>query len=252
MDSNQKTFRLSLVILASGVLLCLAGAVIGRSALGWILFAAGLVLTAAMLVWRFALLKEVFTSERFWALIGAAVLAVLLLTALVTMLLSGTGTNANSPAFNSQPPISGTPPTGGMPEDMVSSTAMATDTAAPTTEPTTTPTAAAATEPTSAAASVMEIFVCLNENTQVGYNLRVAPADDAAFGGLLDWGACFTVDGRAAGTPGWYHIARGQDGQAGVAIDVDEDVYQLWVKGYYLESFGNDLEALPEIVLTGN
>jgi hypothetical protein len=248
MELNQKTFRLLIIVLASGALLCLAGAVIGRSALGWILFASGLILIAAMLIWRFSQLKELFTARRFWVLIGAGALAVLLLTALVIMLLSGTGTNTASSANNNLAPVSGTPPAGAMPMPVENATATETT----TTTVTATVAATSTPEPTIKATAVAEIFVCLNEKTRVGYNLRVAPADDAAFGGLLDWGACFTVDGRAAGTSGWYHIARGQDGQVGVAVDVDESVYQLWVKGYYLESFGNDLESLPEIEVTGN
>jgi hypothetical protein len=118
---------------------------------------------------------------------------------------------------------------------------MAVITATPTIEPTTAATITATT--------VSSLFVCLNEKTQVGYNIRVAPRKDAAFGGLLNWGACFTVDGKAAGFPGWYHVTKGQDGQVGVEISVNEDTYQLWVDGYYLESFGESLDALPDVAV---
>ena len=32
-------------------------------------------------------------------------------------------------------------------------------------------------------------------------------------------------------------------------IYVDENKYQLWVDGYYLESFGNDLTALSDLTV---
>ena len=79
--------------------------------------------------------------------------------------------------------------------------------------------------------------------------MRVFPTDSSAFGGKIQAGACFVVDGKSSKYPGWYHYQKGQEAY-GVEVSVNQDTYQLWVKGYYLESFGNDLTALPEIEVT--
>jgi len=86
----------------------------------------------------------------------------------------------------------------------------------------------------------------------VGYNIRVAPKDDAAFGGTIPMAACFVVDGRSSEYPGWYKLAAGQNGSNGISIGVDDSVYQLWVKGYYIEPFSNDLETLPDVTVQAN
>lgn len=249
MESSKKMFWITLAALALGALVCLAGGIIGKSLLGWILFGVGLALVTAVLVWRFKMFKELFTDKRLWTIIGGALVIAMVTVALVVMLVSGSaGQDQYAAGAGGMPPM-GTPGAGGQPPAMGQAAATET-TAATTAVPTTMATATP--EPTATAEVVDSIYVCLNENTRIGYNPRIAPADDALFGGKIDWGSCFYVDGKAAGYPGWYHLTRGQDGTVGVEIDVNEDVYQLWVKGYYLESFGNDLEALPEITVQSN
>jgi hypothetical protein len=108
----------------------------------------------------------------------------------------------------------------------------------------------ATTAPTdaSAASGVKPVFVCLNEKAPYGLNIRVEPKVSSAYGGLIEWGVCFTVDGKAAGYPGWYHVTAGQEGSIeGFSVGVNESKYLLWVDGTYLESFGVDLDALPEL-----
>lgn len=235
MESEKKAFWLNLGVFAGGALLVLVGGIVGMSALGWILLLLGVAALAAVLVLRFSFFKNLYVTRRLWTLIGVGAALVLVVLGLILMF---TG-NANT-----QP--SAAMPAGNTPPQMATEMPLATVTEVPATA-----TVEVTSAPTSApvATTVSSIFVCLNENTQVGYNIRVAPSKDAAFGGLLNWGACFNVDGKAAGYPGWYHFAKGQKGTIGVTIDVNEETYQLWVDGYYLESFGNDLEALPEIAV---
>jgi hypothetical protein len=239
MELKNKETLLSVICLAAAAILTLVGGIIGKSVLGWILFAAGLLLVAAVIVWRLQVLQELFAGNRLPALIGGGVLALMIVTGLVVMLVSS---GAAQPG----------PMSGGMtPPPMAATTAAtavpAMDTPAPSATATVEPTAEATATP------VGPIYVCLNENTQVGYSMRIAPRKDALFGGELQWGACFTVDGQAAGVPGWYHVTRGQEGSTiGLSIDVDESKYQLWVDGYYLESFGEDLTTLPEVTVINN
>lgn len=216
--------------IGTGAVLALIGGIIGRSVLGWILFVLGIALAGGLLVWCFAQVKEWLVVRRPWTLIGGGAAGIFVVTALVLLLVS-----KNQPMAPVQPSV------------VPFATAAATKepaTATATLEPTGTPLPTA----TITATPVGPIFVCLNEKTQVGYSFRVAPRKDAAFGGEAQWGACFTVDGKAKGFPGWYHATVGQEGKVvGVSIDVDETRVQLWVDGYYLESFGVDLETLPEI-----
>jgi hypothetical protein len=231
MESILKSKWAAPAVIAAGVLLALIGGIIGRSVLGWILFVLGILLAAGIIVWRFAQVKELLLGERPWSLVGGAIAAILAITALVLMLVS-IGRSQSQPMATVQPTAA--------PIVTAAATVTATATEAPT--ETALPTA------TVTATPVGPIFVCLNENTQVGYSFRVAPRKDALHGGEAAWGACFTVDGKAKGFPGWYHVTIGQEGTAiGVSIDVDETKVQLWVDGYYLESFGVDLETLPEI-----
>lgn len=232
MESSVMNKWLAPVGIAAGVVLALIGGIFGRSIMGWILFVLGIALAGGFLAWRFGQVKAFLLNDRPLSLIGAAVSAVLVLTAVVLMLVSKGGA-MNQPMAPVQPSQ--------MPSLAATVTAEpATATQAPT--KTLLPTATMPPTP------VGSIFVCLNEQTQVGYSFRVAPRKDAAFGGQAQWGACFTVDGKAKGFPGWYHVTTGQEGTAiGVSIDVDETKIQLWVDGYYLESFGVDLETLPEI-----
>ncbi len=228
--SNGLNKWIVLVGIGAGAVLALIGGIVGKSVLGWILFLLGIVLTGGLIVWRFAQVKEWLVSKSPWTLVGGSVAGLMVIIALALMLVS-----KNQPMAPAQPSV------------VPIATATATKepaTATATLEPTGTPLPTA----TITATPVAPIFVCLNEKTQVGYSFRVAPRKDAAFGGQAQWGACFTVDGQAKGYPGWYHVTEGQEGKAiGVSIDVDETKVQLWVDGYYLESFGVDLETLPEI-----
>ena len=232
MESSMMNKWLAPAGIAAGAFLALIGGIIGRSIISWILFVLGMVLAGGLLAWRFAQVKAFLLNNRPWSLIGAVVSAVLVITAVVLMLVSK-GVAMNQPMAPEQPsqmPIlaaTAVPVT-------ATATPAPTDIAVPTATITPTP--------------LGPIFVCLNENTRVGYSFRVAPRKDAAFGGEAQWGSCFTVDGKAKGYPGWYHVAIGQEGTViGVSIDVDETKIQLWVDGFYLESFGVDLETLPEI-----
>ncbi len=232
MDSNVVNKWFVPAGIAAGAVLALIGGIIGRSIMGWILFVLGIALAGGLLAWRFAQVKAFFLNNRPWSLIGAVVSATLLVTAVVLMLVSKVGAmnQPMAPVQLSQMPIS------------AATAEPATATATPA--PTQTPLPTATITPT----PVGPVFVCLNENTRVGYSFRVAPRKDAAFGGEAQWGSCFTVDGKAQGFPGWYHVTIGQEGTViGVSIDVDETKILLWVDGYYLESFGVDLETLPEI-----
>jgi hypothetical protein len=239
MDLKNKETLFPVIGLALAAVLTLVGGIIGKTVLGWILFAAGLLLAAAVIVWRLKVLKDLFASSRLPVLIGGGVLALMVVTGLVVMLVSSDAAQPGPAAGGSTPP------------PMAATTAV---TAVPATE-TPVPSSTATVEPTAEPTTtpVGPIYVCLNENTQVGYSMRIAPRGDALFGGQLQWGACFTVDGQAAGVPGWYHVTRGQEGSTiGLSIDVDENKYQLWVDGYYLESFGEDLTTLPEITVIEN
>jgi hypothetical protein len=241
MDFHKKDLWLTLAVLAAGAIIALIGGIIGKTVLGWILLAVGLVLAAVVVYLRFKVFKELFAVKRLWTLIGGGGVAALVVAAIVIMLVSSASPQTARPIAGGTPPdMMGTP-------GAVLPSVAATETEVPTTA-TFAPTATA--EPTVTATPVGPIFVCLNENTTVGYSMRVAPSKDAAFGGQLQWGSCFTVDGKAAGVTGWYHVTPGQEGNTiGLEIDVDETKVQLWVDGYYLESFGVDLETLPEIIV---
>ena len=230
-----KESLIMLVVLAVGGLLTVLGGLIGNTVFGWILFVLGLILIAANLYFYFGNYRELYENKRQWALIGAGVLAVLLIIALVAMLVSAGNTrNMNT-----------TPAETAVPE--------ATETDVPTVVETTT----IPTEMTTATETADEpvisgqaepIFVCLNEKAPYGLNIRVEPQVAAAYGGIIQWGSCFTVDGQAAGYPGWYHVTPGQEGIAiGVSIGVDESKYLLWVSGEYLESFSVNLGTLPAL-----
>jgi len=234
MESSGMNKWFAPVGIAVGAALALIGGIIGRSIAGWILFVLGIVLGGGLLAWQFAQVKAFLQSDRPLSLIGAVVAAVLTVTAVVLMLVakSGAMNQPMAPEQPSQMPI------------LVATATVEPATATATEAPTETAVPTATMPPT----PVGPIFVCLNEKTQVGYSFRVAPRKDAAFGGQAQWGSCFTVDGKAKGYPGWYHVTTGQEGTViGVSIDVDETKVQLWVDGYYLESFGVDLETLPEI-----
>lgn len=233
MELEKKGLWLPIAILAAGALISLVGGIIGKTVLGWILFSAGFAIAAALLIVRFSVIKQLFATKKILTITGGIVLVVILAAAIVIMLTGKSKAQMAGPAVGSII----TP----LPTVALIEAPTAVFTATPTIEPT-----AAA---TITATTVSSLFVCLNEKTQVGYSIRVAPRKDAAFGGLLNWGTCFTVDGKAAGFPGWYHVAKGQDGQVGVEINVNEDAYQLWVDGYYLESFGENLEVLPDIIV---
>jgi hypothetical protein len=161
------------------------------------------------------------------------VLGLLVIVALVAILVSAgkAGNNSTMPAVTVAPEAQVTD----VPTEAVASTAAPSNTAAA-------PTVA------STASGVKPVFVCLNEKAPYGLNIRVEPKVESAYGGIIEWGACFTVDGKAAGYPGWVHVTAGQEGSTeGLSIGVDEGKYLLWVNSMYLESFGVDLELLPEI-----
>lgn len=230
-----KESLIMLVVLAAGGILTVVGGLIGNTVFGWILFVLGLILIAANLYFYFGNYRELYENKRQWALIGAGVVAVLLIIALVAMLVSaGNARNNNTtPAMTAVPEATET-----------DAPKIVETTAAPTDMTTATVTADAPV----VSGQAESIFVCLNEKAPYGLNIRVEPQVAAAYGGIIQWGSCFTVDGQAAGYPGWYHVTPGQEGIAiGVSIGVNENNTLLWVSGEYLESFGVDLETLPAI-----
>jgi hypothetical protein len=221
-----------IAVLIGGILLAFVGGLIGSTVLGWILFIAGLLLTAANFYFFFSNYRDIYETKRQWAYVGLGVLGLLVIVALVAMLVSS-GKAGTSPL-----PVATVAPA-------VQATEAPTETVASTAAPSST---AAAPTVASTASGVKPVFVCLNEKAPYGLNIRVEPIIDAAYGGIIEWGACFTVDGKAAGYPGWYHVTAGQEGSTeGLSIGVDESKYLLWVNGEYLESFGVNLESLPEI-----
>ena len=228
-----KESLIMLVVLAAGGLLTVVGGLIGNTVFGWILFVLGLLLIAANLYFYFSNYRELYENKRQWSLIGAGILVVLLIIALVAMLVSAGNARANNTilAETAVPEATETD----VPE-VAKTTAIPTEMATVTTSE---PVISVQTEP---------IFVCLNEKAPYGLNIRVEPQVDSAYGGIIQWGSCFTVDGKAAGFPGWYHVTPGQEGIAiGVSIGVDENKALLWVNGEYLESFGVNLEILPAL-----
>jgi len=227
-----------IIVLIGGILLAFVGGLIGSTVLGWILFILGLLLTAANLYFFFGNYRDIYETKRQWAYIGLGVLGLLVIVALVAMLVSS-GKARNSNALPTETATPGLPATE-TPTEAMAANELPTSTSAATAVPTY----------ASAVSGVEPVFVCLNEKAPYGLNIRVEPKVDAAYGGIIEWGACFTVDGKAAGYPGWYHVTAGQEGSVeGLSIGVDESKYLLWLNGTYLESFSVDLETLPEITV---
>jgi len=223
-----------IVVLIGGILLAFVGGLIGSTVLGWILFIVGLLLTAANFYFFFSNYRDIYETKRQWAYIGLGVLGLLVIVALVAMLVSS-GKAGNSPT----------------PVATIASEAQVTEAPTKAAVSAAAPSSTAAIPTVASTASGMKpVFVCLNEKAPYGLNIRVEPQVDSAYGGLIEWGACFTVDGKAAGYPGWVHVTAGQEGSVeGLSIGVDESKYLLWVDSMYLESFGVDLESLPEIAV---
>jgi hypothetical protein len=231
---GKETFVM-VIVLIGGILLMFVGGLIGSTVLGWILFVLGLLLTGANLYFFFSNYRDIYETKRQWAYIGAGVLSLLVIVALVAMFVSlGKAGNRNA-----------------LPIETAAPEIQVTEVAADAATTTATPSAAeATTAPTeaSSASGAKPVFVCLNEKAPYGLNIRVEPKVNSAYGGLIEWGVCFTVDGKAAGYPGWYHVTAGQEGSIeGFSVGVNESKYLLWVDGTYLESFGVDLDALPEL-----
>jgi len=224
---------ITLAVPTAGALLALIGGIIGKTALGWILFILGILLIAAALYVRIKFFKEMFETTRLWMMVGGGAVLLLVLIGLIIMLASSSRAAA--------------------PAQMTTEQLQPQATILPTKVPATATTAVIPTstlEPTAiaTAAPAEPIFVCLNENARWGYRPRMAPRLDAEFGGDIEWGSCFTVDAKAAGYPGWYHLTVGQEGNViGVSIGVDEVLFPLWIEGTYLESFGVNLDTLPEM-----
>lgn len=225
-----------IIVLAAA--LALIGALVGKTGLGWLLFCLGVLSALAFVILGFVKNQFFQTGLTWQSVVLLAITSLLVVFSAIRMLTA------------SRPPSAGTAPTpmmqvGTPPSDQPApEAATATATLAPT---------ATATEvaPTATATAVVasSFTVCLNEKTQVGYNIRIAPKDDAAFGGKIPMGGCFVLDGRSSVYPGWYKLAAGQNGSNGISIGVDDSRVQLWVKGYYIEGFGHDLDTLPDVIV---
>lgn len=222
-----------IIVLAAA--LALIGALVGKTGLRWLLFGFG-VLMALVFVFIGFIKKQLFQTGQIWqSVVLLAITSLLIIFSAIQML------NAST--------LPSTQMQGGTPPADLSATAVA-----PTAIASVTPEATLiATEvaPTATATAVVasSFTVCLNEKTQVGYNIRIAPKDDGAFGGKIPMGGCFVLDGRSSVYPGWYKLAAGQNGSNGISIGVDDSSVQLWVKGYYIEGFGHDLDTLPDVIV---
>jgi hypothetical protein len=223
-------------IIVLAAVFTLIGALLGKTGAGWVLFCLGVLSALAFVILGFVKNQFFQTGLTWQSVVLLAITSLLLVFSAIRMFTTSTL------------PSAGTAPTpmmqvGTPPSDLPApEAATATATLAPT---------ATATEvaPTATATAVVasSFTVCLNENTNVGYNIRIAPKDDAAFGGKIPMGACFVLDGRSSAYPGWYKLAPGQNGSNGISIGVDDSTVQLWVKGTYVEAFSHDLETLPDV-----
>ena len=170
-----KESLIMLVVLAAGGLLTVVGGLIGNTVFGWILFVLGLLLIAANLYFYFSNYRELYENKRQWSLIGAGILVVLLIIALVAMLVSAGNARANNTilAETAVPEATETD----VPE-VAKTTAIPTEMATVTTSE---PVISVQTEP---------IFVCLNEKAPYGLNIRVEPQVDSAYGGKIGRASC--------------------------------------------------------------
>jgi hypothetical protein len=141
-----------------------------------------------------------------------------------------------------------------------SATAVLTATAAPTETPTPTfsPADIAATatamapQPTSTSTPVVvsNLVVCLDYNRQVGETIYTSPSLNGTPVGVVPAADCFTVDGKNSQYPGWYHLAKGQNGMGGINFSTDENTHQLWVNGTHFMTTAVSLTELPELAVT--
>jgi hypothetical protein len=236
--------------------------------LGYVFLVAG-VITLLVVVIRLLRKKTSYTGSRFKVLLLGLLIGAMLAGStalLVSRTTRRTAANFNRAQFTQTgqrtttgtqgSQTSGTAQVPSQNGTFVAATPAVTET--PTPERTLNPTDIAATETalvplpsnTPTAVVVSEVVVCLDYNRQVGESIRVAPNDTANWAGSIPAAACFTIDGRASAFPGWYHLAKGQNGLGGIIISTDETTHQLWVNGQHFMSTSVDLNSLPDITVT--
>jgi hypothetical protein len=129
-------------------------------------------------------------------------------------------------------------------------TAAATETPQPTVS--ITPAATETPEPTTAPTVdvISRLVVCLDADVVMANYLYDIPSDTGKITGTIPAAGCFTINGRSAANPGWYHLAPGQDGFGGINIYVDDSTTDLWVYTVNIDATESNLNRLQDIVVT--
>jgi hypothetical protein len=125
-------------------------------------------------------------------------------------------------------------------------------TAAPVEQPSNTPIIAATEtpEPTATTDTISRLVVCLDADVILAKYLYNIPSESGSITGTVPAAGCFTINGRSAANPGWYHLAPGQDGFGGVQIYVDDNVIDLWIHTDNIDATEANLNRLQDIVVT--
>jgi hypothetical protein len=185
-------------------------------------------------------------NHRWQVLLLGFLLGALIGSAAVLMFASSTG----SMTASFDPAAMGQNLPGAAATDASAAAAAATETPEPTASE---PTAATETpEPTTASTvdTISRLVVCLDADVIMANYLFDVPSESGKITGTVPTAGCFTINGRSAANPGWYHLAPGQDGFGGINIYVDDSVTDLWIYTVNIDATESNLNRLQDIAVT--
>ncbi len=134
----------------------------------------------------------------------------------------------------------------------IDTTPAATSAATETPEPTAsvTPAETETPEPTATVDIISRLVVCLDADVIMGKYLYDIPSESGHITGTVPAAGCFTINGRSAANPGWYHLAPGQNGYGGIQIYVDDSTTDLWIYTVNIDATEANLIRLQDIAVT--
>ena len=220
-----------------------------KTILGWSLLGCALAVLGLTVFWFFK--KKIDTKTGRWTiLLLGFILGAMIGAAVVLMFATSTASPRTDPTLSmngqTMPGLAGTGVSTTTAGEVIAAT-----TAAPTDEPSITPTIAATEtpEPTATTETISRLVVCLDADIIMGLYVRDIPSGSGNITGTVPAAGCFTINGRSAANPGWYHMAPGQSGYGGIQIYVDDSVTDLWIYAVNIDATESNLNRLQDIVV---
>ncbi len=220
-----------------------------KTILGWSLLGCAVAALGLAVLWY--LKKKIDLKSRRWGvLLLGFLLGSMIGAAVVLMFASSTASPRTDPALamngQTMPGLAGT----GV-STITAGEVTAATTAAPTSQPTIAPTidATETPEPTATTETISRLVVCLDADIIMGLYVRDIPSESGNITGTVPAAGCFTINGRSAANPGWYHMAPGQSGYGGIQIYVDDSLIDLWIYAVNIDATESNLNRLQDIVV---